>query len=69
MCVPFPNGGQPIDFYTTKGLNSLNYNGTPYFPPDLAEGILNNSILYKKKLRVPNSEHYLLSLALPHCIS
>ncbi len=63
QCVPYPNGGQPIDFYTPKGLNGANYNGTTYFPTNLAEEILNNSELYKKKVRVPNNKYHLLSLA------
>jgi len=49
QCDQYPNGGQPIDFYTPKGLNGANYNGTTYFPTHLAEEILNNSELYKKK--------------------
>ena len=28
QCDPYPNGGQPNGFYTPKGLNGANYNGT-----------------------------------------
>ena len=62
-CVSYPNGGQPIDFYTPKGLRSLNFNGTSYFPSDLAEDILSNSMIYKNKIKVPNPEFHLLSFA------
>lgn len=63
LCDPYPNGGQPIDFYTPNGLNFLNYNGTSYFPSELAKDILNNTELFKNKIKVPNSEYHLLSLA------
>ena len=54
--------GIPCDIYTCGGLPGTDYRSVPYYPVKLSEKIIKNSILLNDIVRVPNSEHYLLTM-------
>lgn len=55
-------GTQPVDLYSTSGLKGSNFKNMAYFQPHLAEEILNHTVLYKDRYRVPNPEYHFLSM-------
>jgi len=62
-------GIQPCDVYTVTGLPGSDYyrkgvtQNVPYYPPRLAEAILQDARPYQGLCRVPSEEHHFLSLA------
>ncbi|KPP96507.1 MAG: FkbM family methyltransferase [Bacteroidetes bacterium HLUCCA01] len=56
-------GSVKCDIYSVTGKSGSSFEGLPYYESRLAEIILDNSILYKGKYRVPDPLRYLLSLA------
>lgn len=56
-------GTQPVDLYSTSGLKGSNFKNMAYFQPHLAEEILDHTVLYKERYRVPDAEYHFLSMA------
>lgn len=56
-------GVQPVDIYSVTGLPGSDFRGMPYFPPYLAEELLERSVIYKSMCRVPAPREHFLSLA------
>ena len=55
--------GIPCDVYTVSGLPATNYRSMAYYPPYLAEQILDRRVLFKDLLSTPSCADYFLSLA------
>ena len=53
----------PCDLYTVTGLPGSAYRDMPYFPPYLAEELLNSAVMYRGICRVPPPREHFLSLA------
>ncbi len=53
----------PCDIYTVSSLPRTTYKNMAYYPPLLAEQILEGSIIFKKHFRVPKPEIHFYSLA------
>jgi hypothetical protein len=56
-------GTIPCDVYTVSGLPATDYHNIAYYPPYLAEQILDRRVLYKKLVNVPSTQDYFFSLA------
>jgi hypothetical protein len=56
-------GGIPCDVYTVSGLPATDYRSMAYYPPYLAEQILDRRVLFKGLLSTPSCADYFLSLA------
>jgi hypothetical protein len=56
-------GIQPIDLYSVTGLPGADFRSMPYFPPYLAEELLNSSVVQRGLCRVPAAREHFLSLA------
>jgi hypothetical protein len=56
-------GLQPVDVYSVTGLPGSDYRGMPYFPPYLAEQILDGATLHNGLCGVPSARDHFLSLA------
>ncbi|RNF39521.1 hypothetical protein [Planococcus salinus] len=52
----------PFDIYSVSGLPGSDFKNIAYYPPYLAERILNGRRLWKEKFFVPGKKDYLLSL-------
>ena len=56
--------GTPCDIYSVAALSGSSYcKGVAYYPPHIAQEILDTSIMYKDIYRVPDPKHHFLSLA------
>ncbi|WP_019506515.1 hypothetical protein [Pleurocapsa sp. PCC 7319] len=53
----------PCDLYTVSGLPGTAYKNMAYYPPLLAEKILQESITFRSYFRIPNREIHFFSLA------
>ena len=51
----------PCDIFSVSAVSS--YNGLPYYPPHIAEIMLQNRVIFKNRYYIPNPEHHFLSLA------
>jgi hypothetical protein len=56
-------GKIPCDVYTVSGLPATDYRNIAYYPPYLAEQILERRTLYKKLVCIPSNQDYFFSLA------
>ncbi|MBL9163732.1 MAG: hypothetical protein JNL18_13455 [Planctomycetaceae bacterium] len=56
-------GLQAVDLYTTTGLPRTDFRSLPYYPPAIAQQLLNAAIEHRGLCRVPTPEHHFLSLA------
>jgi hypothetical protein len=57
------DGSIPCDLYTVSGLPGTDYKTIPYYPPYLAEQILERRVLYNGHFSAPSPGDYFLSLA------
>lgn len=55
-------GTQPVDVYSVSGLRGSDYRNVPYFPPRIAQSIVDNRVRFREHFYVPDPKHYLLSL-------
>ncbi|MFQ6028985.1 MAG: hypothetical protein ACE5Q6_16010, partial [Dehalococcoidia bacterium] len=53
----------PSDVYSASGLPGTEYANMAYYPPAIAQGILERSVLFGNGVRVPCPEDHFLSLA------
>ena len=53
-------GLKPVEVYSNNGRHGMSYKKLPYFPPSLANKILNNRIKYKSVF-IPNPNHHTYS--------
>jgi hypothetical protein len=53
----------PCDVYTVSGLPATDYRNIAYYPPYLAEQVLDRRVLYKGLVSVPSTLDYFLSLS------
>ena len=56
-------GIQPSDVYTPSGLPKSDYRNTPYYPPEMAQGLLARTVRYNGLCRVPSAIDHFHSLA------
>jgi hypothetical protein len=56
-------GIQPVDLYSVTGLPGADFRNMPYFPPYLAEELLDRSVIYRGLCRVPAPREHFLSMA------
>lgn len=56
-------GLQPCDLYSVTGLTGSDFRGLAYFPPMLAESLLDHATMQAELCRVPSRWHHFLSLA------
>jgi hypothetical protein len=56
-------GIQPIDVYSASGLPGADYRAMPYYPPYLAEELLDRAVCHRQLCRVPAPREHFLSLA------
>ena len=56
-------GIQPIDLYSVTGLPGADFRSMPYFPPYLAEELLDRAIVHRGLCSVPAPREHFLSLA------
>jgi hypothetical protein len=56
-------GIQPVDIYSVTGLPGADFRSMPYFPPYLAEELLDRAIIHRGLCRVPAPREHFLSLA------
>lgn len=56
-------GIQPIDLYSTSGLPGADFRDMPYFPPYLAEELLERAVVHDDRCVVPAPREHFLSLA------
>jgi hypothetical protein len=54
---------QPVDVYSVTGLPGADYRAMPYFPPYLAEELLDRAVIHRGLCRVPAPREHFLSLA------
>ncbi len=54
--------GTPCDIYTCGGLPGTDFRSVPYFPVKIAENILKSSIMQNGLVKIPDSEHHLLTM-------
>ncbi|MBF6632446.1 MAG: hypothetical protein ITG06_00065 [Planococcus sp. (in: Bacteria)] len=52
----------PFDIYSAGGLPGSNFNNIAYYPPYIAETILDQKELWNSKYFIPSKRHYFLSL-------
>ena len=55
-------GAIPCDVYTVSGLPATDYRNIAYYPPYLAEQILDRRVLYKGLVSIPSTLDYFFSL-------
>jgi hypothetical protein len=58
-----PPRRQKFDVYTVSGLSGSDWRGIPYYPPRLAEGLLERSVLLRGRFRVPDAMDHFDSLS------
>lgn len=58
-----PPKRQKFDVYSVSGLAGSDWRGIPYFPPGLAGGLLERSVLLRGRYRVPASSDHFDSLS------
>lgn len=58
-----PDDGIPCDIYSASGLPGTSWNDIPYYPPRLAEQILENSSIKGNQVRSPDEVTHFFSLA------
>jgi hypothetical protein len=56
-------GIQPVDVYSVTGLPGADYRSMPYFPPYLAEELLDRAVCHRELCHVPAPHEHFLSLA------
>ncbi len=56
-------GIQPVDLYSVTGLPGSDFRGMPYYPPYLADELLDRAVVHRGVCRVPASREHFLSLA------
>ncbi len=56
-------GLQAVDLYSVCGAPGADYQKLPYYPPYLAEELLDHSVMYHDLCHVPSPRDYFLSLA------
>ncbi len=56
-------GIQPIDLYSVTGLPGADFRSMPYYPPYLAEQLLQRAIIHNDLYSVPAAREHFLSLA------
>ena len=56
-------GIQPVDLYSVTGLPGADFRSMPYFPPYLAEELLDRAVIHRGLCRVPAPREHFLSLA------
>jgi hypothetical protein len=56
-------GIQPVDIYSVTGLPGADFRSMPYFPPYLAEELLDRAVIHRGLCRVPAPREHFLSLA------
>lgn len=54
---------QPIDLYSASGLPGADYRGLPYFPPYVAEALLDQAVEHRGLCRVPSPLDHFRSMA------
>jgi hypothetical protein len=54
---------QACDIYSVTGLDGTGYKNMPYYPPVLANELLNHRVLMKRRFYVPDQKRHFLSLA------
>jgi hypothetical protein len=57
------SGVQQADVFSESGLARSDYNGVPYYPPDVARRILDGAVRHKNLCLVPSPRDYFHSLA------
>ena len=57
------SSAQKVDLYSASGLPRTTFGGSSYFPPPLAEKVLDEAVLLHGVYRVPSPERHLDSLA------
>ncbi|MFO0788377.1 MAG: hypothetical protein U0805_02900 [Pirellulales bacterium] len=62
LCDDGP-GIQPIDLYSVTGLPGADFRSMPYYPPHLAEQLLDHAASHHGLCRVPSPREHFLSLA------
>ena len=61
LCAAGP--GVPCDVYSVSGLPGSAYKNMAYYPPPLAQEMLNHAGCHRKRYRIPNEHHHFFSLA------
>ncbi len=56
-------GIQPVDVYSATGLPGADFRAMPYFPPYLADELLDRAVIHRGLCRVPAPREHFLSLA------
>jgi hypothetical protein len=56
-------GIQPVDLYSVTGLPGSDFRSMPYFPPYLAEELLDRAVIHRGLCNVPAPREHFLSLA------
>ncbi len=56
-------GVQPLDLYSATGLPGADYRKMPYFPPYLADELLERAVDFRGLCKVPSPREHFLSLA------
>lgn len=56
-------GIQPVDLYSVTGLPGSDFRSMPYFPPYLADELLDRAVIHRGLCRVPAPREHFLSLA------
>lgn len=56
-------GTMPVDLYSVSGLAASDYQGAAYYPPALAEQVLDRAVVHESGFLVPSPEDHLHSLA------
>ncbi|WP_265523740.1 hypothetical protein [Oerskovia flava] len=56
-------GTMPLDLYSVSGLSASDYQGAAYYPPHLAEQILDRAVVHPSGFLVPAPDDHLHSLA------
>jgi len=56
-------GTMPVDLYSASGLAASDYQGAAYYPPALAEQVLERAVVHESGFLVPSPQDHLHSLA------
>jgi hypothetical protein len=56
-------GIQPVDIYSVTGLPGADFRSMPYFPPYLADELLDGAVIHRGLCRVPGPREHFFSLA------
>ena len=62
-------GAIPCDVYTVSGLPATDYRNIAYYPPYLAEQILDRRMLHQELVSIPSTIDYFFSLTITRCIT